>query len=86
MLDSNGVPVAWILQVASVSSAAKADELRASLLEIHEKAYVKKIERGEKDLFRVYIGPNFERAQLENIQAAIDTRFGVNSLIVRYLP
>ena len=85
-LDSKGLPVAWILQVASVSSAAKADELRDGLLSMREKAYVKKLERGQKDLYRVYIGPNVERAQLERIQAGIDKRFGVRSIIVRYVP
>jgi DedD protein len=85
-LDSKGLPVAWILQVASVSSAAKADELRDGLLSMREKAYVKKLERGQKDLYRVYIGPNVERAQLEKMQAEIDKRFGVRSIIVRYVP
>jgi len=86
VLDSNGLPVAWILQVASVSSAAKADALRERLLEMDQKAYVKKVARGEKDLYRVYIGPRFERAPLEQLQAGIDTRFKVQSLIVRYIP
>lgn len=85
-LDSKGLPVAWILQVASVSSASKADELRDGLLAMREKAYVKKLERGQKDLYRVYIGPNVERAQLEGIQTGIDKRFGVKSIIVRYVP
>ena len=85
-LDSKGLPVAWILQVASVSSASKANELRDGLLAMHEKAYVKTLERGKKDLYRVYIGPNVERAQLEKIQAGIDKRFGVRSIIVRYVP
>jgi DedD protein len=86
VLDSKGLPVAWILQVASVSSATKADQLRDSLLTMREKAYVKKLRRGEKDLYRVYIGPNVERAQLEKIQAGVDKRFGVRSMIVRYVP
>jgi hypothetical protein len=32
-MDSQGVPVAWILQVASVSSADKAEQLRQRLLQ-----------------------------------------------------
>ena len=86
VLDKQGVPVAWILQVATVSSAGKANELRDRLLAMHEKAYVKKLERGDKVLYRVYIGPNVERAQLQKLQADIDSRFGVRSMIVRYLP
>ncbi len=85
-LDSSGLPVGWILQVATVSNAAKADELRDRLLASGEKAYVKKLEAGGKVLYRVSIGPNVERAQLEKIQPQIDSRFGVKSLIVRYAP
>jgi DedD protein len=85
-LDGDGVPVAWILQVASVSSADRADALRKKLLAMDHKAYVKKIKRGDKSLYRVYIGPKFERARLERIQAGIDSEFGVKSMIARYVP
>ena len=86
MLDSAGLPVGWILQVATVSSAAKADELRNRLLASQEKAYVKKLEAGGKVLYRVSVGPNFERAELEKIQPGIDSTYGVKSMIVRYAP
>jgi len=85
-LDDSGVPVAWSLQVATVSSAAKAEELRQQLLSMEEKAYIRKLERGDRDLYRVFVGPKFERAQLEQTQARVNARFGVESLIVRYLP
>ena len=85
-LDSEGVPVAWILQVASVSKPEKADELRKELLKLGHKAYVKKIHRSGNVLLRVYIGPKFERAQLDKIKPGIDTEFGVQSMVVRYLP
>lgn len=85
-LDRDGVPVAWILQVASVSSAEKAEELRQRLLSLEYKAYVKRVNRGGKVLHRVYLGPKFERARLEQIQPAIDAEFGVQSMIARYVP
>lgn len=86
VLDSAGVPVAWILQVVSVSSADKADQLRQRLLAMDHKAYVKRVKRGEKSFYRVYVGPKFERASLEKIQGEIDAEFGVNSMIARYVP
>ena len=76
-LDSDCVPIAWILQVATVSSAEKAEQLRQRLLEVDQKAYVKKVKRGGKNLYRVYIGPKFERDKLEKMQANIDRQFGV---------
>ncbi len=86
VMDSDGVPVAWILQVASVSSAEKADELRRRLLSMDYKAYVKKVKRGGKVLHRVYLGPKFERAKLEQMQPAINAEFGVKSMVARYIP
>ena len=85
-LDSDGVPIAWILQVASVSSDSKAEELRQQLQALDHKAYVKKVTREGRSLYRVYVGPKFERARLETIQADIDARFGVKSMVMRYYP
>jgi len=85
-LDEDGIPVAWILQVASVSSAEKAEQLRERLLQVGQKAYVKRVRRGDRNLYRVYIGPKFERAALEKIQPRIDADFGVSSMIARYVP
>ena len=85
-IDKDGVPIAWILQVASVSSPEKADELRRSLLEMDQKAYVKKIKRNGRALYRVYIGPKYEKAKLAPVKTRVDSAFGVQSMIVRYYP
>jgi DedD protein len=85
-LDAEGVPIAWILQVASVSDSGKADALRGRLLELGYKAYVKKVHRSGKVLLRVYVGPKFERAQLDKIKSSVDAEFSVESMVVRYLP
>ena len=85
-VDSDGIPVAWILQVASVSSSEKAEQLRQRLLVIDQKAYVKRVKRAERVLYRVYIGPKFERAALESLQPRIDAEFKVKSMIARYVP
>ena len=85
-IDKDGVPIAWILQVASVSSPEKADELRRSLLEMDQKAYVKKIKRNGRALYRVYIGPKYEKAKLAPVKTRVDSTFGVQSMIVRYYP
>lgn len=85
-LDAEGVPIAWILQVASVSKPEKAEQLRTRLLAMGHEAYVKKIRRSDNVLLRVYIGPKFERAPLEKIKSSVDAEFGVQSLVVRYLP
>ena len=85
-IDKDGVPIAWILQVASVSSQEKADELRERLLEMNQKAYIKKVKRNGKTLYRVYVGPKYEKAKLDPLKIQIDKAFSVQSMIVRYFP
>jgi len=85
-MDSDGVPVAWTLQVATLSSAEKADDLRRRLLALEHKAYVVRIQRDGKTLYRVCVGPKFERAEVERLKTAIDSSFGVKSLVARYVP
>jgi DedD protein len=85
-LDADGVPVAWILQVVSVSAADKAEELRKRLDAMGHKAYVEKIPSGGKSLYRVYVGPKFERGELEAIKSQVDAEFGVSSMTRRYVP
>ncbi|MAT93267.1 MAG: hypothetical protein CME59_11770 [Halioglobus sp.] len=85
-MDEDGLPVAYILQVVSVSNRDKAAGLRAQLTDMGHKAYVSDVSSNGRTLYRVYIGPKFERAKLESLQAGIDARFGVQSMIRRYVP
>lgn len=85
-IDADGVPIGWILQVASVSSPGKAEELRSGLVDLGYKAYIKKIKTENSVLLRVYVGPKFERARLEAMQPAVDAQFKVKSMVRRYIP
>jgi DedD protein len=85
-MDGDGVPIAWTLQVATVSSAEKADALRNKLLAMNQKAYVTQLSSGGKTLHRVSIGPKFERVELEKLQGSINAEFGVTTMVVRYIP
>ena len=86
LLDRDGEGVGWVLQVATLSSAKKADVLLRQLLAVDQQAYVATVQRDSRTLYRVSIGPKFERAELERLQTQIDTAFGVKSLLVRYVP
>ncbi len=85
-IDSEGVPIAWILQVVSVSVKANAESVRDKLISAGHKAYIKPVRRGDKSLYRVYIGPKFERAKLVSVQPKVDKQFSVKSMVVRYVP
>tara|TARA_R110000772_G_scaffold165646_2_gene277064 strand:+ start:43883 stop:44533 length:651 start_codon:yes stop_codon:yes gene_type:complete len=85
-LDGQGVPIAWMLQVASVSSQDKAEALRQRLEAMGEKAWVDPVNVGGRTMYRVNVGPKFERARLDNLRPQVDAEFGVKSLVRRYLP
>lgn len=85
-IDAQGIPVGWILQVASVSDRTKANRLRDELLSLDEKAYIKQVKRGDETLYRIYVGPKFEQAKLDALKPKVDARFKVNSMVVRYVP
>lgn len=85
-LDEDGLPISWMLRVASVSSEERADQLRKELLAMGHEAYVQRVSSGGKTLYRVSVGPKVEKARLEQIQGEIDARFGVKTLLTRYYP
>lgn len=85
-LDADGIPIAWSLQVATMSSRDKAQQLRDELNHQEMKAYIRPLQRGSGTLYRVYVGPKFERAELETIKRRVDARYGVESLVARYVP
>lgn len=85
-LDADGIPIAWALQVATVSSVQKADALRDELIHSGHKAFTRELRRDARVLHRVYVGPRFERAPLDVLKQDIDRQYGVDSLIVRYEP
>ena len=78
--------MAYLTPDAKTKLSSTIRELRDRLLQMNFKAYVKKLERGDNDLYRVYIGPKFEQAQLQRMQAQIDSEFGVKSIVARYVP
>ena len=75
-----------MLQVASVSSQDKAEALRQRLEAMGEKAWVDPVSVGGRTMYRVNVGPKFERARLDALRPEVDTEFGVKSLVRRYLP
>lgn len=85
-LDADGIPIAWSLQVATMSSRDKAQQLRDELNHQEMKSYIRPLQRGSGTLYRVYVGPKFERAELETIKQRVDARYGVESLVARYVP
>ena len=85
-MDEEGIPIAWTLQVATLSRKEAADKLLKQLLADEYKAYITEISRDNKTLYRVCVGPRFEKLPLQRLKPAVDDRYNVTSLIARYIP
>ena len=84
LVDDEGLAIFYVLQVATVGSASRADELVEGLQARGYKAFSNRYVRVDDELFRVQIGPNAERAPLLRIKPEIDAVLSVDSQILRY--
>ena len=84
VLDKHGLPQGWSLQVASFSQAGNADELKAKLLKLGYKAYTRTVVTKGGDVVRVYVGPKLSKRAFERDRLAIDKKFGVKSIVVKF--
>jgi len=82
--DDQGLPVSWVLQVATFSSEIRAEEIAEQLRKKGHKAYVSPVTIGAQQLFRVRIGPNLQQQRLIEIQPDINVYFGVESEIIKF--
>lgn len=86
LLDGAGLPAAWILQVASLSSADSAERLRKRLQEAGHRATLESEDREGAAVHRVLVGPVLTREQAERIKAEIDQELDVDTLVRRFNP
>lgn len=85
-LDEKGLPVSWVLQVASFSSRQNADDLTQALQKKGYKAFNRQIRTGGQEATRVYVGPKISKAAALKEKANIDKAFKLDSMVVQYEP
>ena len=84
IFDEQGLPISWELQVATFSTAQRAEEIARELRNKGHKAYASPVTIDGKKLFRVRIGPKMQKQRLLDLQPDIDAYYGVKSSIVRF--
>ena len=84
LVDEQGLAIFYVLQVATVGSASRANELVEGLQAQGYKTFSTRYVRVDDELFRIQIGPNAERASLMRIKPEIDVVLKVDSQILRY--
>jgi DedD protein len=85
-MDADGLPIAYSLQVATMTDKTRADALRDELVAAGYKGYTKRVRRNDRVLYRVLVGPKFSRDDLQPVKTAVDETWRVESMIIRYLP
>ncbi len=85
-LNAKGLPEAWVIQVASLSSQEGANKLRDQLQADGHKAYVRAVPMSNGNIYRVFIGPRQDKSQLQAIKTQLDKTLKVNSLVLPFKP
>lgn len=86
VLNEEGVPDAWSLQVASFQSDERAQTMRQRLQDQGYKSYIREAATDQGSVHRVFVGPKIDRAVVEAEKREIDQRFEINSLVVEFKP
>ncbi len=82
VLDRQGVPAGWTLQLASFKERANAEALQQRLLKRGYQAYI----RDKGELSRVFVGPDLQKSIIDNIKQTLKREFKLDGLVLRFRP
>ncbi|WP_284450248.1 SPOR domain-containing protein [Spongiibacter tropicus] len=82
--EARGLPVAWVIQCGSFGQQANAEKLAKRLRDGGYKAYTETLKRSSGTLYRVLVGPALNRERAESLQAEINRRFELKSILSRF--
>lgn len=85
-LGPDGIPEAWVVQVASLSNQEAAARLRDELQAEGHKAYIRRVSTSNGSVTRVFIGPKLSKAEADKVKADVDKRLKVNAMVRRFQP
>ncbi|MEH6823145.1 MAG: SPOR domain-containing protein [Motiliproteus sp.] len=82
VLDQQGVPTGWTLQLASFKERANAEVLQQRLLKRGYQAYI----RDKGELSRVFVGPDLQKSIIDNLKRTLKREFKLDGLVLRFRP
>ncbi|MGI0119908.1 SPOR domain-containing protein [Zooshikella sp. RANM57] len=86
-LDKNGLPISWAIQVGTFADSSNADSLVKKLQTEGYKAYSQKLPSSKHgQVTRVFVGPRFTKKQLQPVVQALQEKWQLDGIIVRYTP
>jgi len=84
--DKDGVPIAWVLQVASFKQQIKADELQKKLIEDGYTVFSKASHGSGVKTIRVFVGPKLDKQLLFKARNTIEKKYNLKTLLIRSKP
>ncbi len=84
VLAADGLPNAWVVQVASFKDKERAKKLKQTLLSKGYKAFTRHSGHQNGESTRVYVGPKLEKRRAQMIKETIDKELNVSSLIIKF--
>jgi DedD protein len=85
-LNEKGIPNAWVVQVSSFQSQARANELKDRLLSKQYKAYTRAVNTSKGKFYRVFTGPYIDKSRAEKAKTKVDKSYRVNSQVLSFKP
>lgn len=85
-LSSEGLPVAWVLQVGSFRDKAAAKDLEKKLLNDGYQTFIRERRDSKGVLSRVFVGPKVLKKKLVQEKIAIDKKYSVDTFLIRFEP
>lgn len=86
VLNVDGTPNAWVLQVASFRQRDLADALSQKLNDKEYPSYVREVAHPNGSLARVYVGPKLDKQALLAVKTEVERDFGVETLVLPFAP
>ncbi len=81
-IDTNGLPISWSVQLASLSNRESAEALQKTLRSQGYNAYIRTAD-GKN---RVFVGPLIERAEADRLRDLLGRQQNLKGFVVRFQP
>ena len=83
-LDEQGLPMGWSVRLASFAEDRKAQNLLTRLMDRGYRAYTRQINTSQGAQTAVYVGPQMDRAAMDNLRRQLQQEFNLNGMVVRF--
>ncbi|WP_444919592.1 SPOR domain-containing protein [Microbulbifer sp. CnH-101-G] len=84
LVDEQGQPMAWVVQVASYKDDSRAQQLRMRLMDKGYRAYTRAVQTDKGRFVRVFVGPKVNKADAEGIKRELDSLLQAQTLVLRF--